>query len=379
MNRPFMLSVPGRVSLIGEHIDYHNLPVLPIAIQKRITISFVPGPDRRIRATSDQAAHAVDFALGRRFTPGPQGHWGNYARAAADAIESRHSLANGMNAFLTSDLPMAAGLSSSSALLVAFSLALLRANQREMTLQELTALLPDSEQLVGTRGGAMDHIAILASRAGYATLINSFVPLDVDYIPVPRNWRFLVAHSLVSAEKSGAVRSEYNARSAAGARALKKLGFTSYRQAIANCDEHCVPRLDDESEQEAFLHVMTEARRVQRATAALRQAELGVFGRILCESHASLRDRLHVSLPQIDTLVESVLQAGAFGARLTGAGFGGCVVSLCTSENVEAVRTRLMESYYAHRPAFRANEHLFIAEPSAGVLGPEAPDHRNQD
>lgn len=366
--KPSTLSVPGRANLIGEHIDYHNLPVLPIAIQKQIVVAFQPRADGHIRAISQHMPEPIDIRLSSPFTPGPPGFWGNYVRAAALALQAQHPLANGIDAFVASDLPLAAGLSSSSALLVAFSLALLRANQIQMTLNELTSLLPNSEQLVGTRGGAMDHVAILASRGGFATLIDSFLPLEIEYAAVPANWRFLIAHSLVNAEKSGALRSEYNARRLAGMRALEKLGFTSYREALKKYDDHCITALTEESERNAFLHVTTEARRVQNAAAALAQGDLDEFGRLLCESHASLRDRLRVSLPAIDELINSALEAGAFGARLTGAGFGGCVVCLCTSETLDRVRNYLIETYYAQRPGFRPAEHLFVAEPSAGAL-----------
>jgi len=362
------LSVPGRVNLIGEHIDYHNLPVLPIAIQKRIVMAFQPHADRAIRAISHLAADPAEFPLSSPFTSGPPGHWSNYVQAAACAIETRHKLARGIDAFVASDLPLASGLSSSSALLVAFSLALLRANEIEMTLQELTDVLPDGEQLVGTRGGAMDHVAILASRTGFATRINSFLPLEIDYVRVPPEWRFLVAHSLVNAEKSGALRAEYNARRTAGTRAIEKLGFASYREAIAKCDEHCAAALAEEHERSAFLHVTGEARRVQDASVALRGRDIATFGRLLCESHASLRDRLRVSVPEIDRLVDLAVRAGALGARLTGAGFGGCIVCLCMDENVERVRARLVETYYTGRADFEENNHLFVAEPSEGAL-----------
>jgi galactokinase len=124
----------------------------------------------------------------------------------------------------------------------------------------------------------------------------------------------------------------------------------------------------DDRERSAFLHVTSEARRVQAAGAALQNRDLRGFGRLLSESHASLRDRLRVSVPEMDRLVDLAVRAGAYGARLTGAGFGGCVVCLCTIENVERVRARLVETYYAEQPAFNENTDLFVAEPSDGAL-----------
>lgn len=372
---PTVLCVHGRVNLIGEHIDYYGLPVMPIAIQKQIAIAFLPRKDGRICAKSAQAPEAVEFALHSPFVPGAPGHWGNYVRAAAVAMQRTRVLQTGINAYVASDLPSAAGLSSSSALLIAFSLALLAANGIRLTLYELTSVLPECEQLVGTRGGAMDHVAILASRARFATFIECFAPLKIAHVPIPPDWRFLIAHSLVSAEKSAAVRSEYNARRDAGVRALAKVGFASYREAIGTSDTALPLGNLTNDERDAFLHAMSEARRVLDAAAALRKSDTSSFGRLLCESHTSLRDRLKVSVPAVDTLVESALAAGAIGARLTGAGFGGCVVCLCTAESVERVREALINSYYRQRAGFDISRHLFVAEPSSGTLSPESFDN----
>ena len=368
MSNRIILSVPGRVNLIGEHIDYHNLGVLPMAIQKRITVCFVPRADARIHATSEQANRPADFALQPVFVSEQPGHWSNYIRAAAHALQTRYRITRGLDARVTSDLPVAAGLSSSSALLIAFSLALLRANDIEPVGKELLELLPDGEQLVGTRGGAMDHVAILESRAGCATLIQSFVPLHARSVPIPETWHFLVAHSLIHAEKSGVHVGAYNAIRDAGDAALAKLGFSCYREAISEVQEDQIAGLSDQVERNVFRHVCSEARRVSLASEALHVADPEYFGQLLLESHRSLRDLLGVSLPTIDELAECAMHAGAYGARLTGAGFGGCVLCLCSSENVERVRTHLMETYYADRPNFNPREHLFVAEPSNGVL-----------
>jgi galactokinase len=344
------------------------MSVLPVAIQKRISVCFVPRTDARIYATSDQANDAADFPLQPVFVSEQPGHWSNYIRAAAHALLARYTLRRGLDAHVTSDLPAAAGLSSSSALLIAFSLALLRANDIEAIGNELLQLLPDAEQLVGTRGGAMDHVAILESQAGCATFIKCFVPLSATSVPIPGSWRFLVAHSLVHAEKSGIHVRAYNAIRDAGDAALAKLGFSSYSEAISTIHEEQIADLNDELERNVFRHVYTEARRVKLATEALHVADLQYFGQLLLESHRSLRDLLRVSLPTIDELVDCAMEAGAHGARLTGAGFGGCVLCLCNAENVERVRRRLMETYYGSRPDFDSSRHLFIAEPSDGVL-----------
>jgi galactokinase len=222
----------------------------------------------------------------------------------------------------------------------------------------------------------MDHAAILASRAGCALLLE-FTPLQVLPIPIPDDWCFLVAHSLTSAEKSGAAMAAYNERRIAGARALKALRFESYRSAVeaqTPCELTALAtqsasagRLTQE-ELGCFLHVTSESFRVTDAAAALRNGDAVAFGQLLSASHASLRDQLQVSSEALDSLVNAALNAGAFGARLTGAGFGGCVVILCKAAECDRVSAELVKNYYSHRAGFDPQKHLFVARPSAGAL-----------
>jgi galactokinase len=368
--QPSIVSVPGRVNLIGEHVDYHNLPVLPIAIQRRVRIAFRPRGDRRIRAFSEGYGQR-EFDWEGQLSPSDSGDWVNYLKAAANAIDGRWKLDYGIDAAVVSDLPPAAGLSSSSAILTGFTLALLQANGVRATFEELMDVLPEGEQFVGTRGGGMDHAAVLESKSGCALLIG-FAPLTACHVPIPKNWAFLVAHSLTTAEKSGKVRADFNSRRVAGTRALQRLGFVSYAQAIehGSFDELrtvATGKLDEE-ELRCFLHVISEALRVRDAVQALRSADAGSFGRILNASHDSLRDQLRVSCPALDELVNAARASGALGARLTGAGFGGCAVILCDAPDRERVRAELIERYYAKRPGFEPATHLIDAETSAGAL-----------
>src|SRR3954469_25735270 len=206
-----VVAAPGRVNLIGEHIDYHGLPVLPIALERRVRVEFHPSDDCRIRARSSPYG-AREFAWTDDLAPVAAGDWENYLRAAARVARTfLPPDARGIDAQITSDLPAAAGLSSSSALIVAVTLGLLRANGYNPTFEELMAVLPDGEQFVGTRGGGMDHAASLASCAGSASLIG-FNPVTIRHIPIPAGWGLLVANSMVRAEKAGSAREEYNAR-----------------------------------------------------------------------------------------------------------------------------------------------------------------------
>jgi galactokinase len=359
---------PGRVNLIGEHIDYHALPVLPMALRRRVHVQFRPRADRRIVAES-AAYRRREFEWVESLKPVAAGDWENYLRAAAKAVGGRWGVMRGVDTVVTSDLPAAAGLSSSSALLVAFALALLDANGRAATFEELMEILPDGEQFVGTRGGGMDHAAALGSKAGFATLVE-FAPLAVRHIPVPRDWHFLVAHSLQSAEKSGAAREEYNLRRAAGDTALAKLGLRSYRDALENTED-AAAKLDAGPQRDSFLHTTSEAGRVRAAVQAMKLGDGEAFGRLLVESHLSLRDRLRVSSAALDRLVETAMESGAVGARLTGAGFGGCAVVLCRAQDAAKVRGGLIERFYAGRREFDETRHLIDAVPGAGALHPE--------
>ncbi len=364
-----LLSVPGRVNLIGEHIDYHGLQVLPMAIQRRITIAFRPRQDAVLRAIS-QSYNESRFQVTAASEPSPNGDWANYLKAAARSANTRWSLTRGLDASVTSDLPSAAGLSSSSSLLVGTTLALLAVNGIHPPVSELMDILPEAEHFVGTRGGGMDHAAVLASESGCALLIR-FNPIELTAVPIPPDWVFLVAHSLTTAEKSGQVRGQYNARRTAGITALQTLGLESYPAALRRYASEeltvAAARLPDE-EQRAFLHVITEAARVEQALTALRKRDMDDFGRLLIASHASLRDRLYVSNPSLDELVRIALDAGAAGARLTGAGFGGCAIILCKVADRERVRHELLARFYSHRSGFDPSQHLFFAEPSAGAL-----------
>jgi galactokinase len=359
---------PGRVNLIGEHIDYHGLAVLPMALRRRVEVTYRPRADRRIVADSDSYGRR-EFEWSERLTPVAAGDWENYLRAAAQAVGRRWGVMRGAEAMVISDLPAAAGLSSSSALLVAFTLALLDANGCEASFEELMEILPDGEQFVGTRGGGMDHAAALASKAGCATLVE-FAPLAVRHIPVPRDWSFLVAHSLQTAEKSGAARSEYNLRRAAGDTALARLGLRHYRDVLENADQ-AAAKLDAGPQRDSFLHTTGEALRVRAAVHAMECEDCETFGTLLLESHASLRDRLRVSSPALDKLVEAAMASGAVGARLTGAGFGGCAVVLCRARDAASVRRELIDHYYAGRGEFDESRHLIDAVPGPGALHPE--------
>lgn len=360
-----LVEVPGRVNLIGEHIDYHDLPVLPMALGRRIRIAWRALASAELRARSASYPER-QFRLDRAIEPWPPGDWGNYVKAAARAALGKWTLARGVDIEIASELPPAAGLSSSSALLTGAVLALLAANQIQASFEQLMEILPEGEHFVGTRGGGMDHAAVLAARAGCALLVE-FAPLRVTHVAVPPDWTFLVADSLVRAEKSGAARAAYNERRCAGRRGLEALGYGSFPQALASAPLCQLRRRAaglGARERECFLHAVEEAGRVRLAVDALQRADAALFGRLLNESHGSLRNRLQVSCPALEGLVALARSAGALGARLTGAGFGGCAVLFCLKDQAPRIAARLTRDFYGGAAA----ERIVEARPSSGAL-----------
>ncbi len=354
---PRVISVPGRVNLIGEHIDYHHLPVLPMAIGQHVEIAFRPRGDRRVRAVSAGSYGAREFDWTPQLEPGAAGDWANYLKAAAQAVGDRWELHCGVDAAVVSNLPPGAGLASSSALFTAFALALLAANGVSAGFEQLMEVLPEGEYFVGTRGGGMDHAAVLASRPGSALLV-SFSPLEVTHVPVPAGLGVPGSAQPHHGGKVGRAARGIQltpARRCAGARTAKVCRATGRPSAArpgTSCEKMAGERLEGQ-QRGSFLHVTGEALRVREAVNALRDGDAEAFGQLLDASHASLRDLLRVSTPALEELVAAAREAGALGARLTGAGFGGCVVILCRAAGREQVRAELVRRYYSPSPRIR--------------------------
>jgi len=374
-----VVRAPGRVNLIGEHIDYCGLPVLPMALRRSVRIAFHPRSDRETRLVNRDPRFAPSaFAVNESIAPAPAGDWSNYARAAVGAVARRFPDLRGVDALVESDLPIAAGLSSSSALVVAMALAILHANGVSVASLELMELLGKGERYVGTAGGGMDQAIILGARSGYASRID-FHPLRLTPTAVPADWQFIVAWSLVHAEKSGAARQAYNERTQQCDEARRLVAARLGQPADITYPALLAAAPVEELLQVAgatlsgllsrrFRHVVTEGTRVPQAEAAMAARDLAAFGQLLDASHRSLRDDYDVSHPELDRLVELAREAGAAGARLTGAGFGGSIVALCRAERAPGVMAALGERFYAPRGAAGdVGRHVFTADPSAGA------------
>lgn len=203
---------PGRVNLIGEHVDYNDLPVLPMALQREVRIALRPRDDERIVLHNvNDAFPPVEFDIGPSIEPYVQGAWGNYVKAPANELARRFAIWRGFDGVLDSDLPVASGLSSSSAVVNAVGLALAHINEVPTEPRELGALMADAERYVGTQGGGMDQAISMGARAGHAAKI-TFAPLRLRHVRVPDDWCVIVAHTGSRAEKSQAAMVAYNRR-----------------------------------------------------------------------------------------------------------------------------------------------------------------------
>lgn len=381
---------PGRVNLIGEHTDYNGLPVFPMALQREARIHLRPRDDGLVRLrNTDPEFPPVEFEIGVAIEAGPVGSWGNYVKAPAQELARRFAIYRGFDGTFTSDVPVASGLSSSSALVNSVGLALAEINEVGVDTLALAEIMAVAERYTGTQGGGMDQAISMGAKAGHATRID-FEPLRMRHVAIPADWRFIVADTGVRAEKSGPAQAAYNRRRSECEEALVHVlaelarigrlrraprGYQGLLQAVPAREvlDYAEAVLDGNL-MRRFRHVVTEATRVNQAQDALLLADHASFGMLMDASHGSLRADYHVSSTELDELVALAKEGGAAGARLTGAGFGGCTVALTSPSTVDEVLESLVAGYYEPR-GMTANldRHLFVAVPSEGAsFGPLA-------
>lgn len=354
---------PGRVNLIGEHTDYNDGFVLPMAIDRDIWIVFAPREDRQARLWS------VDFGQGSAFgldalARDPSAPWSDYVRGVAWALRERGLALRGMDAVVQGTVPIGAGLSSSAALEVAAGLALLASSGESLPLPGLALACQRAEnEFVGNRCGIMDQFISALGRAGHALFLDCRT-LEYAYVPLPKGYRIVVANSMV---RRALVDSAYNERRAQCEEAAKVIGVRALRDADESALESARARMSAGVYRRA-LHVVTENARVLRAVDAMRRGDAAAFGALMEASHASLRDDYEVSCRELDLLVAIARrQPGCLGARMTGAGFGGCTVNLVESGVVDAFVPALREGYRA-ATGLDAEIYVCDAADGAGVL-----------
>lgn len=317
-------TAPGRVNLIGEHTDYTGGLALPMAVDLATTVEGVRHRTH-LTLTSDALGGQVDLTLaddGRPLAPTAipgdtnQPAWAAYAAAVAAGLAERGQ-GGGLQGSVRTTLPVGAGLSSSAALEVALALALGFEGNRG----ELVALARDAEErAVGVPCGLLDQLASVCGTEGHALLID-FTDLAVTPVPIPEGLEVVVVHSGEERTLAGSAYAERRAQCEAAAAHLGPLREAS----IADVD-----RLDDAVLRRRARHVVTENARVLAMVDALGAGDLRAGGALLVEGHRSLREDFEVSTPTLDALVERLVTTpGVLGARLTGGGFGGCVVAFC--------------------------------------------------
>jgi galactokinase len=310
---------PGRVNLIGDHTDYNRGLALPFAIGQGVTVSARRAPGRSIEAS------ALDLDAHDRFAlPAPPraGGWRAYVRGAAAELERAGVALPGARLEFSGTVPRGAGLSSSAALEVALCLALLELSDAPRPDRiELAALCSRIEnEWVGAQTGLLDQIASLCGEPERALEVD-FRSLRIRTVKLELDGYSLV--TLDSGERRALARSGYNQRRAECVRACEALGVESLRDVTPEMTERLAEPLRSRAR-----HVVSENERVVRAASALERGELPELGRLLDESHASLRDCYAVSTPAVEDTVRRLHAAGAVGARIVGGGFGGQVLGL---------------------------------------------------
>ena len=363
---PRVFRAPGRVNLIGEHTDYNEGFVLPVAIDRETLVGAAARDDRRVRVYSLNEGAEAEFDLD---VAGPvrRGLWLDYVEGVARALERRGVRLRGADLAVLSDVPVGAGLSSSAALEVSTGLAL--SSVAGQIVGPVTLALAGQEAehtYVGAQVGIMDQFIAALGQQGHALLIDcrtleaSPVPLDTSEVAV------VICDSKVKHALSA---SEYNTRRAEcerGVALLKEVlpDIKALRDvSVAEFERH--EGLLPDPIRRRCRHIVTENERTLDAAAALRRGDLKEMGRLMNLSHLSMRDDYEISCRELDLLVEIAEGCeGVLGARMTGGGFGGCTVNLVRRDRLEAFRSAVVEHY---RRATQIEPAVYVSEAGGGA------------
>ncbi|HYO97382.1 MAG TPA: galactokinase [Polyangiaceae bacterium] len=364
---PRLFSAPGRVNLIGEHTDYNDGFVLPMAIERRTYVAAALRDDDRIVAQSSGLNAHFTFELGQ--APVHQrGSWADYIEGTARALAARGFAIPGADILIDSDVPSGAGLSASAALelSVGFALASLGGSSRPDRVQLALGGQAAEHEYVGTLCGIMDQYISSLGQAGHALLIDCRT-LEPTPVPVSLgDTRVVICDTRVKHQLAS---SEYNKRrvecqtgvAALSARLplIRALRDVSLQQ----LEEHA--SLLSEVVLRRCRHVVTENARTLEAAQALGRADLVTMGKLMVESHRSLRDDYEVSCQELDLAVDVALGVpGVYGSRMTGGGFGGCTVTLVEKSAIDSLTTAVSSAF---RDAFGTNPELFASRACEGV------------
>ena len=356
----FTARAPGRVNLIGEHTDYNDGFVLPCAIEFETVVAASRSDGGIVETIAADVDSARDrFSLGTSISPA--GGWQDYVRGVAKVLGEDVPL-TGARLAIAGNVPLGSGLSSSAALEVAVGHALLAVAGREIGPDALAKAAQRAEnEFVGCACGIMDQLISTRGVAGHALLIDCR-SLDCTPVVMPRDAVVVIINSGVRHTHAGG---DYNERRAQCEAAARHYGVAALR----DLDEAALTAGQNGLDSVAFRrarHVVTENARTVGAASALAAGDLRAMGRLMAASHASMRDDFEITVPAIDRLVgivDSVL-AGDGGARMTGGGFGGCVVALVPLGKVDAVRDAVSAAY--RTPEGHAPD-IYVCQPSQGA------------
>jgi len=318
---------------MGDHTDYNDGFVLPMALDRACVVEATPASDGLVRAASRELAGRVAVAVDGRTEPRlVEPGWGRFVAGVVRVLVARGASIRGAELEVASSVPVGSGLSSSSALSVALTLALADLGGLSLdTIETARLALAAEVEATGVPGGLMDQLAALFGRPGHALLIDCRTP-TIEPVPIAPSVAVIVVHCGLPRTLAD---SAYAARRAECEEVAARLGIAALRDAT----------LEQVADAPRARHVVTENARVLDTASALRTGDLDALGRLLLASHASLRDDYEVSTPALDALVGSLVESGAVGARLTGAGFGGCVVALARRAEGLGVLDRAMDRY----------------------------------
>ncbi|MEU8237013.1 galactokinase [Actinoplanes missouriensis] len=357
-------AAPGRVNLIGEHTDYNDGFVLPFALPQRTLAAAGPSPDGRWHVCSTLIPEPVSFGT---TAPGEVTGWGAYVAGVVWALQEAGFEVPPVRIAIDSDVPLGSGLSSSAALESAVLTALIDLGGLDLPLEKRPALAQRAENVyVGAPTGIMDQSASIRCQDGKALFLDCR-SYEVEQIPFDLAAEGLSILVINSNAPHQHVDGEYGARRKSCEEAAALLGVPALRD-VATADlPAALERLGDDVLVRRTRHIVTENQRVLDTVALLRDGRVREVGPLLTASHASMRDDFEITVAQVDVAVEASLAAGAYGARMTGGGFGGCVLALIDADRADATAAAVAEAY-AERGFTAATSWVAVAGPGAARI-----------
>jgi galactokinase len=364
----FIVRAPGRVNLIGEHTDYNDGFVLPCAIDFQTLVAARPRSDGLLRVVAADYGDALDeVRLDAPLPAHPTAAWANYVRGVAQMLRQRGIELKGAELVIAGDVPQGAGLSSSASLEVAVLQALNELQELGLSRTELALLARQAEnEFVGCQCGIMDQLISARGQAGHALLIDCR-SLEARPVPLPEDLAVMIVHSRVA---RGLVDSAYNERRQQCEAAARHFGVAALRDVNDAMLSSRSAGLDPLVLRRAR-HIVTENQRTLDAADALAEGDLTRLAQLMAASHDSMRDDFQITVPAVDQLVDLTQQAlaGRGGARMTGGGFGGCVVALMPLGIVAEVRSAI-EARYRSPDGEAAKVWVCRASDGVGLAGP---------